>query len=1000
MFKIRDFWVTWRRYRFGMLFLGVCLSAILAAPLTAMSNQPQGATNVAAIVPIATTEPIPIAAAAATTATEIATPSTDSEMASQSIGEPQSETTPADSEIAAQSVDTASPASDALAKQPSKTSPPATTTLLTANVKKTVLDNGLTVLTKEVHSAPVVTVQVWYKIGSRNEAPGVNGIAHQLEHMLFKGTKDRPVQFGRLFAALGSSFNAFTSYDQTAYFGTVEKNKLTSLLTLEADRMQNATIDAEKLTGEKRVVISELQGYENNPSYRLNRAVQRAALPNSPYGLTVGGTKADVEKFTPAQVRSYYDAYYAPNNATLVVVGDFDSASLMAKVKATLGKVPRREVKIAQAKTTTPAAAAQRRITLKQPGSTQIAIEVYPLPQATDPDVPALDVMNYILTEGRSSRMYQSIVETGIATNIDGGAVNLAAGGWYEISSIAEVGKSLPKLEAAIATEIESIQTKVPTAAEVSRAKAQLKSSYLLGNRDINSQARQLGNDQTTTGDYRFTDKYLAGVERVTAADVQRVAKKYLQPSKKTIGFFEPTQIAGKTAPGTGGTQTTENFSPGAPVDAAEVAKYLPPLDPDTTSQKQPLPQEVKLANGLRVFLLPDASTPTVTLSGNIQAGTEYDRADKAGVASLTAANLMSGTKTKSALQIAQTLENRGAGLAFGASREGVGISGSALSKDLPVLMQTLADVLQNANFPQQKVELSRQRALTGLKLELDNPSSLARRKFQQTIYPQNHPFAVFPTMETLSSLQVADLKTFYTGHYLPSNTMLALVGDFKVAEVKALLDKNLGKWSSKVTPVKLDYPAISLPTKQVEVDPPLPGKTQSVTLMGNKAIERKDPRYYSALVLNQILGGDTLSSRLGTEIRDRLGLTYGIYSSFAAGKRQGTFIISMQTAPDDARKAIQSTISLLKSLQDKGVSAAEVANAKRSIASNYTVDLASPDEIAGATLGNATYGLNPDEIIEFPNKIKAVTLAQVNQVAKELIAPDRFVVVTAGPPQ
>ena len=391
--------------------------------------------------------------------------------------------------------------SAAIAKTPVQTrktpTVPAAATL-TANVKKTVLENGLTILTKEVRSAPVVTVQVWYKIGSRDEAPGVNGIAHQLEHMLFKGTKDRPVQFGRLFAALGSSFNAFTSYDQTAYFGTVEKNKLSSLLTLEADRMQNSTIDTEKLTGEKRVVISELQGYENGPSYRLDRAVKRAAFPNTPYGLTIGGTKADVEKFTVEQVRSYYDSYYAPNNATLVVVGDFDTASLMSKVQETFGKVPRRELKVAQPATTA-ATAPTRRITLKEPGSTQIASEVYPLPQATDPDVPAIDVMNYILTEGRSSRMYQSIVETGIATSIDGGAANLAAGGWYEISSIVEVGKSVPKLEAAIDTEIKLLQTKGVTSGEISRAKAQLKAGYLLGNRDINSQARQLGNDQTTT---------------------------------------------------------------------------------------------------------------------------------------------------------------------------------------------------------------------------------------------------------------------------------------------------------------------------------------------------------------------------------------------------------------------------------------------------------------------------------------------------------------------
>jgi zinc protease len=946
MLKIRDFWLMWRRHKFGMLLFSVCLSAILASPQIAMSTQPS----------IAVT-------AESTLGTEI------------------SKQPPA---------------------QPNKTPtlPAKKPTNLTTNVKKTVLENGLTILTKEVHNAPVVTVQVWYKIGSRNEAPGVNGIAHQLEHMLFKGTKDRPIQFGRLFAALGSNFNAFTSYDQTAYFGTVEKNKLTSLLTLEADRMQNSTIDTEKLTGEKRVVISELQGYENRPGYRLDRAVKRAAFPNTPYGLTVGGTKADVEKFTVEQVRSYYDSYYAPNNATLVVVGDFDPASLMTKVQETFGKVPRREIKVTQPATTPATATPIHRLTLKEPGSTQIATEVYPLPEATHPDVPAIDVMNYILTEGRSSRMYQSIVETGIATSLDGGAANLAAGGWYEISSIVEIGKSLPKLEAAIGKEIKLIQAKAPTSLEISRAKAQLKAGYLLSNRDINSQARQLGNDQTTTGDYQFTDKYLAGVERVTPADVQRVAKKYLQENLKTIGYFQPTQITGKSAPaGTEG-KTAENFSPGAPVDPAELAKYLPPLDPDTASQAQALPQEVKLKNGLRVFLLPDSSTPTVTLSGNIQAGTEYDNPAKAGLATLTATNLMSGTKTQTALEIAKNLENRGAGIGFGASREGVSIGGSALSKDLPILLQTLGDVLQNANFPTDKVELSRQRALTSLKLELDSPNSVARKKFQQTIYPKNHPFTIFPTKETLTGLTAADLQTFYRQHYLPSNTMLAIVGDFKVADIKRLLENNLGKWSTTAKTVKLNYPVAQLPKKQVRVNPSLPGKTQSITLMGNKAIDRKDPRYYSALVLNQILGGDTLSSRLGTEIRDRQGLTYGIYSSFAAGKRLGTFIISMQTAPEDAQKATQSTIALLKDLQAKGVTEAEVANSKRSISSNYTVDLASPDEIAGATLGNAIYGLNPNEISEFPKKIQAVTLEQVNQVAKELIQPDRLVVVTAGPPK
>ncbi|MDF5727992.1 MAG: pitrilysin family protein, partial [Rhizonema sp. PD38] len=209
------------------------------------------------------------------------------------------------------------------------------------NVRKIVLKNGLTVLTKEVHTAPVVTVQAWYKVGSRNEEPGVNGIAHQLEHMMFRGTKDRPIQFGRLLSALGSDSNAFTNYDQTAYYNTVERDKLKALLVLEADRMQNALIDAKKLSQEKRIVISELQGYENSPDYRLNRAVMRAAFPNHPYGLPIGGTKADVEKFQVEEVQKYYHNFYNPNNAVVVIVGDFSTEPTLKTVKEIFEKIPK-----------------------------------------------------------------------------------------------------------------------------------------------------------------------------------------------------------------------------------------------------------------------------------------------------------------------------------------------------------------------------------------------------------------------------------------------------------------------------------------------------------------------------------------------------------------------------------------------------------------------------------------------------------------------------------
>lgn len=879
---------------------------------------------------------------------------------------------------------------------------------ITENVRKTVLENGLTVLTKEVHTAPVVTVQVWYKVGSRNEAPGVNGIAHQLEHMLFKGTTSRPIQFGRLFSALGSDFNAFTSYDQTAYFGTVERNKLKALMVLEADRMQNALINAEQLQGEKRVVISEVQGYENSPDYRLNRAVMRAALPDTPYGLPVGGTKADVEKFTVEQVREYYKKYYSPDNATLLIVGDFETEPTMEAVKEVFGKVPRsRETRETgetretreESKPSSLPNAKRKPLVLREAGAAALLQVVYPLPDANDPDVPALDVMDYILTEGRNSRLYQALVESGLASAASGGTANLASGGWYKLSATAAPGQELTKIDSVLQQMSADLRSKGVTAEELNRAKTQLRATVILSNRDINSQAVQLGYSQTTAGDYRYIDRYLAALEKVTTADVKRVATKYLAPEKRTAGFFEPTQIAGKPVLGAANTsQTAESFNLGPPVDPAEVAKYLPPIDTTKTPTTRSLPEEFALSNGLRVLLLPDTSTPTVTLSGYIKAGTEFDPDAQGGLASLTADNLMNGTKSKNALQLAKALEDRGASLDFEASREGVVVQGYSIKTDLPVVIQTLVDVVQNATFPTKELELSRQRALTALKLDLDNPGRVAQRKFQQTVYPENHPFHTFPTENSLKNISRKDIVEFYQEHYRPDQTVLTLLGDFEPKAVRSLLEKQLDDWKANGKSPAVAYPPVPLPAKVVQLNPVLPGKTQSVTLMGYRGIDRKDPRYYSSLVLNQILGGDTLSSRLGTEIRDRLGLTYGIYSSFQAGRQAGPFLIRMQTDPEDAPKAIASTRKLLQQIHQQGFTQEEVQAAKRSLTSNYTVSLADPDALASTILMNTVYELGEEELRTFTQKIQSITLEQVNQVAKELLQPDNLVVVTAGP--
>ncbi|MEH2277576.1 MAG: pitrilysin family protein [Nostoc sp.] len=891
---------------------------------------------------------------------------------------------------------------------------------LTENVRKTVLENGLTVLTKEVHTAPVVTVQVWYKVGSRNEEPGVNGIAHQLEHMMFKGTKNRPIQFGRLFSALGSDSNAFTSYDQTAYYGTVERNKLKALLVLEADRMQNSQIEPEQLANEKRVVISELQGYENSPEYRLNRAVMQAVFPNHAYGLPVGGTKADVEKFEVEQVQKYYRNFYSPDNAVLVIVGDFQTANTLETIKEVFGKLAKNSAESKASLNTqhstlptlstqhglnAPLTARAKRpanstpIVLREPGAGRLLQAVYPLPDANQPDVPALDVMDYILTEGRNSRLYQALVESGLASEVTASVTSLRESGWYEVVVTAGSKQDLKKIDSVLSSAIANVAEKGVTSEEVKRAKTQLTADVILSNRDITSQAMRLGNDQTTAGDYRYTDRYLAAVRLVKPTDVVAVINKYLTKEARIAGFFEPTQ---KRTTGVGdkpdSAQTKENFSPGVPVLPSEVAKYLPPVDLVTDTISRVLPQEFKFTNGLRILLLPDNSTPTVTLSGYIQAGTEFDPENKAGLAAFVADNLLNGTKSKDVLTIAKVLGERGVSLNFQTYREGVHIEGDSLALDLPIILEILADVVKNSTFPVQELELHRQQTLTDLQQELDEPSEVARRIFVQSIYPKKHPLHTFPTEESLQQIQRRDVIDFKAKHYRPDTTVLALVGDFDLDIVRSLIKNEFGDWEVRGQAPTLEYPPVSMPEKIVSVNPILSGKTQAVTYMGYTGINRYDPRFDAALVLNQILGGDTLSSRLGAEVRDRQGLSYGIYSSFQAGKNAGTFVIEMQTSPGDSIKAIASTRQILQQIHQQGVTALEVETAKRTLISNYNVSLANPEELTDKILMNEVYRLDKGELHSFTDKIQKVTLDQVNQTARELLHPDQIVVVTAGP--
>ena len=881
---------------------------------------------------------------------------------------------------------------------------------LTGNVVKTVLDNGLTVLTKEVNTAPVVSVQMWYRVGSQNEKPGITGISHQLEHLMFKGTKERPIQFGRLFSALGSNSNAFTSNDMTAYFGTTGSDKLDAMLKLEADRMVNTVAGEKELKSERTVVLSELDGGNNSPGTRLYREMMLAAYPNSSYGWPVIGYRPEVENYTVEDIQNYYRTFYRPDNATLVIVGNFETQATLKKVREIYGAIAapskpkvlitpeaqQRKPKPPQAKST------KQPILLKEPGSVPFLQAVYPnLPKILDDDVAAIDVMDSILTAGRSSRLYQALIETGLASNVSGSASSQIGTGWYFMSATPTAGKSLKELDRLVLAEIDKLQTQPITQEELERAKTNMRASYILGNRDINSQAIQIGYNQTVAKDYRYSDRYLNAVEKVAIADVKRVAKQYLQKESRVVGYFEPSVITASTGTTPSNVHSSEAFKPSSPVDPAEVAKYLPEsaLVAKAGVPTAVQPDKFTLSNGLKVLLLSDRSTPTVTLVGEIKAGSGFDSIEKAGVAGLTAQNLTNGTTTKDALTLAARLENRGARLGFSAGRESVGVSGISMAADLPIVIDQLSDLLQNATFPNKEFELNLQRNLLAFKSELDNPSALARRIFQSTLYPKGHPFNALRTEETLKALTREDLAKFYKTYYRPDNTILTLMGDFDPVIVKSLLEEKLGNWQATGQAPQFQFPKLVKFTATTEKQAALAGKTQSVTLMGHSSISRSDAQYYPAIVLNQVLGGDTLASRLGTEIRDRLGLTYGIYSYFQSGRPpQGAFIVQMQTSGKDTQKAIAATVGLLKAVRDQGITLAEFDIAKKSLINNFSTEFADPDSIASSLLSDEIYGLPVGDFYKFPQRIQSVTLEQVNRAAKELLQPDNLLIVSVVP--
>jgi zinc protease len=900
----------------------------------------------------------------------------------------------------------AGPAALAQPKPPPTQSPTA--------VREATLKNGMKVLLLEDHAAPVATFSVFYRVGSRNESAGTTGSAHLLEHMMFKGTESR--KKGEIMSSLdrvGAQWNASTFYDYTNYYETVPIEKLEFAVQLEADRMVKSLILDQERDLERIVVRNELERGENSPTRSLTEDLFSTAYKAHPYHHPVIGWRADVEGVPTSELRSFYKTFYQPDNAIAVVVGDFKSDQALALIEKYFAPLPGGH-NFPAVYTTEPEQYGERRITLQKPGDIKVVAVAYKSPAASDADTIPLKLLHLILTgeldlgpfgdplsPGISNRLYQALVEKELATSAGIDYTPLKDPGLFLVMALPRPDVDHAKVEAVIRQEIERLKKEPVKPEELERAKSRAQAAYGLMQDGTSGRAMLLGYF-AAIADWKLADEFPARVRAVSADDLQRVARKYFVEKSSTVGWFVPTgeERASLESRSAGERAAAAEMHLPAQLEAfrgrESIAATLRAAVP--ASGQSPV-QRTVLKNGLVVLVKENHSSPTFSISGTIRAGGAFDPKDRPDTAEVTADMLMRGTTRHDKLQIANLLEGVGASLDYGAGAEDVTVGARGLSKDFDRVLDLLAETLTEPSFPGEEVEKLKRQAIAQLQQAEDSPSTKARRAFYEALYPKGHPYYVYPLKEEMAALQTLDpaaLKAFHQRFYGAQGVSLVVVGDVDGKKVVEAIQRRLG--GLKATGVaKFEIPEVPLrkgPGREVIF---VPEKANVDVMLGHQgSIRRTDSDYYPAQLANFAFGGSA-SSRLFQEVRDRRGLTYGIFSMLSASHGAGPWTVWMTLNPTNVDKALPLVEELTKSFVQNGLTDDELARAKETLVGKYKVGLATNSGMAGVLATFESYGFPPDYYLRHPGFIEAVSREQVTAALQKHFHPADALLVIAG---
>ncbi len=866
--------------------------------------------------------------------------------------------------------------------------------------------NGMTVLLSQDRTSPVFTFMVVYHVGSRNEAPGNTGSAHLLEHMIFNkstlnfGKANGHKTFQEVLYEAGAdagSSNMTTWYDRMNGYSTLPSDKLELAMRIEADRLGRALILDSERQSEMSVVRNEYEIGENNPFRALFKATVAAAIQAHPYHWDTIGYRSDIEGVTTEKLRDHYKAYFHPDNAEAILVGDFNVDTALAMFDKQFGGFKRAPHPIPKVITVEPPQEGERRALVKRPGAVGLTMIGYVRPGASHPDFHALEVLGGILGDGVNSRLHQALVEKGLATDV--AAYNFTLRDPYPLllSITNAPGKTHQEVEDAIKATVAEVVAKGVTEAELKRAQQQIEVNVIKSRDGTYNYASNLGESVAST-DWKWFLRYVDSIKAVTAEDVKRVAAAYLVPDHATVGWFVPTAPAKPqavaAAPVAAAPATaTAQVKPSAPPVSVAAAPAGKPFAQRTTRQVMP--------NGVIVDVVENRAVPTVAIRALVFAGEIAAPPGKPALPALLSKMLSRGTVSRTKEAIGAQLDDVGATRTYGTAQNEIVITASGMARNLPLLLDILADEIRNPAFQADEIEKAKKDLENDYLRQDDNTSLRALERLSQLAYPKDHPYYAFDRAAKLASLNAiteADLREFHRARYNGASTIIAVVGDVDAAGTLAMVEKQFGGLARGQRVIFTSVARVS-PHAPVREAVTMRGKANMNIVIGSASgLRRRDADYEAALVANAALGQTALSSRLGKRVRDTEGLTYQIYSRFAGSDQlDGLWFANVNVAPQNLARALKSTQEVIALYAKEGANDTEVEAQKSFFAGNFQVGLGSNAGIAAALVTSEKFGFGPKYLDDFPAKIKSVTTAQANLAMRKYFFADRLNLVVSG---